>query len=119
MWLLTAVGFFSVVCKPEDCEGGTLTVRARVRDDLATLRDRYLPSLNEIQESELSDYRYRAVVPRSDFTRALGRMVLELDYPNFKAEIARRQGPDRAALYEEVWRMLAVLAVNERSWTAD
>ena len=119
MWLLTSIGFFSVVCKPEDCERRTLTVRARIRCDLETLRDRYLPSLDEIQESELSDYRYRAVVLRADFARALGRLALELDYPNFKAEVARRQGLDRAALYEEVWRMLAVLAVNERSWLAD
>ena len=45
MWLLTPIGFFSIVQKPDDTTRNTLTVRARVRQDLESLRLRYLPGL--------------------------------------------------------------------------
>ena len=38
MWLITPTGFFSIVQKPTDAQANTLTVRARVRQDLETLR---------------------------------------------------------------------------------
>ena len=34
MWLITPTGFFSIVQKPGDAAANTLTVRARVRQDL-------------------------------------------------------------------------------------
>ena len=34
MWLITPVGFFSIVQKPSDVAADTLTVRARVQGDL-------------------------------------------------------------------------------------
>ena len=37
MWLVTPIGFFSIVQKPGDKANGTLTVRARLRSDLAAL----------------------------------------------------------------------------------
>lgn len=61
MWLINPIGFFSIVQKPEDKRRGTLTVRARVRGDLVALRQHYLPGLGPVQESQDSDYRFRAV----------------------------------------------------------
>ena len=66
MWLITPVGFFSVVQKTGDIAADTLTVRARVRGDLDALREHYLPSLSPVQESKTNDYRFRAVAPRAD-----------------------------------------------------
>lgn len=60
MWLVTPVGFFSVVRKPTDIKNKTLTVRARVRSDLEALKAQYLPELGPIQESKVNDYRFRA-----------------------------------------------------------
>ena len=71
MWLMTPIGFFSIVQKPSDRDGDTLTVRARVRSDLEALRDQYLPGLGEIQESRHNDYRFRAVVPRPAVAAAM------------------------------------------------
>lgn len=48
MWLMTPIGFFSIVEKPYDRHDGTLTVRARVEGDLVELKNRYLPELSEI-----------------------------------------------------------------------
>jgi hypothetical protein len=39
MWLITPTGFFSIVQKPSDEAADTLTVRARVRQDLVALRE--------------------------------------------------------------------------------
>lgn len=95
MWLVTPIGFFSIVQKPGDKKNGTLTVRSRVRSDLAALQQHYLPGLGPIQESHDTDYRFRAVAPRSEVSAAMARMVDGLDYSNFKSEVAKKQGHKR------------------------
>jgi|GEM_PF-206345 len=106
MWLITSVGFFSVVQKPGDQENGTLTVRSRVRSDLAALKKHYLPGLGAIHESFDTDYRFRAVAPRTEVSAAMARMVDAIDYGNFKSEVAKQQGHKRAGLYHQVWDVL-------------
>lgn len=106
MWLLTPHGFFSVVEKPGDAAHGSLTVRARVRSDLASLRAAVLPEMGPIEESESTDYRYRARVPRAAVAAAMARLVETLDYSNFKNAVADRQGSKRAKLYHDVWDVL-------------
>lgn len=74
MWLITPVGFFSVVRKPTDTRKKTLTVRSRVRADLEALKARYLPELGAIQESEVKDYRFRATAPQAAVAAAMARL---------------------------------------------
>lgn len=114
MWLLTPIGFFSIVQKPGDKEAGTLTVRSRVRKDLETLKAEHLPELGEIKESLDTDYRYRAVAPKEAVSRAAGRLVTDLNYSNFKNEVARRQGYERADVYGDVWQALYRLQTDKR-----
>lgn len=106
MWLITPVGFFSVVQKPTDIQAQTLTVRARVRSDLEALKAEYLPELGPIQDSKVNDYRFRAVAPQAAVAKAMARLVENLDYSNFKDEVAERQGHARAHLYHDVWSTL-------------
>lgn len=106
MWLVTPIGFFSIVQKPGDKKNGTLTVRSRVRSDLAALKQHYLPGLGPIQESHDTDYRFRAVAPRGEVSAAISRQVDDLDYSNFKSEVAKKQGHKRASLYHQVWDVL-------------
>lgn len=106
MWLITPVGFFSVVQKPGDKLKGTLTLRSRVRGDLTALKQHYLPGLGPIQESHHTDYRFRAVAPRAEVSAAMARMVDGLDYSNFKSEVGKTQGHKRANLYHKVWDVL-------------
>jgi hypothetical protein len=106
MWLITPTGFFSVVCKPGDEVAGELTIRARVRSDLDALRQKYLPSLGEIVENTGTDYRFRAKARREEVKKALAKMVQELDYDNFKYEVAKKQGKYRASVYSEIWNVL-------------
>jgi len=103
MWLLTSEGFFSIVQKPDDMARGTLTIRARVKADLQALR---IPGMTEIEEDAGTDYRYRAIAPRDEVAAAVSAMVQKIDYSNFKDEIARKQGKQRAAIYGELWEVL-------------
>lgn len=105
IWILTTTGFYSVVQKPWDQPQGTLTIRARVRGDLEDLRA-YIPDMSDIIESEDSDYRYRAVAKRETMMAVLATLVADIEYDNFKSEVASRQGYRRAAAYGDVWQVL-------------
>ena len=103
MWLFTNFGFFSVVQKPGDSD---LTVRSRVRSDLERLRERYLPSLGPVIEHGGSDYQFRAKTSHADLAQAMSRIVLDIDYSNFKNAVAEQQGHARATAYANVWEAL-------------
>ena len=109
MWLFTPFGFFSVIQKPDEAN---LQVRARVKEDLEALRDRYLPEIDNIIETPHGDYRYRALVTHEAFARAAAGIVKDLHYPNFKNEVARQQGGDRAHRYAEIWSILYQLQAD-------
>lgn len=106
MWLMTRYGFFSIVEKPADRDDGMLTVRARVRGDLDALRKHVMPGLGLIAEQAGTDYRFRARALRVDVSAALAKLAGELDYSNFKDEVALKQGKGRAAVYGKVWDVL-------------
>jgi hypothetical protein len=103
MWLFTKFGFFSIVQKPEDIAIQTVTIRSRVKNDLISLCKQYLKSDCKILTFENSDYRHRITVSKSEFASALMQIALDIDYDNFKNEVYRSQGSDRAAVYGDVW----------------
>lgn len=105
MWLVTKIGFFSVVQKTK---GRILTVRARRLEDLKRLREQYLPSLHIATEkpSMLNDYPFRGTVPKLEFSGAVGRMAMDIDYSNFKDAAKKEQGEDVANIYMSVWSAL-------------
>ena len=111
MWLITPIGFFSVVQKPVDRKAGVLTIRARVRGDLDTLREKYLPSL---EDSVGTDYRYRANAPQAETSAAVARMIADIDYSNFKNKVAKSQGRNRSDVYHDVWSVLNRLQTAPR-----
>jgi 8-oxo-dGTP pyrophosphatase MutT (NUDIX family) len=112
MWLFTTIGFFSAVQK-----SGTdfITIRARVKNDLNNLRSNYLPDLSETIGHAGTDYPWRATVPHDKFAVALGEIAKDIDYPNFKNEIAAKQGKARASKYGKVWSVLYELPEQEAS----
>ena len=44
--------------------------------------------------------------PREAVARAMAEMVRTLDYDNFKNQVWRTQGSERAHVYGEVWEVL-------------
>jgi ADP-ribose pyrophosphatase YjhB (NUDIX family) len=115
MWLITPIGFFSIVQKPGDSAAGTLTIRARAKGDLEVLRDNYLSSLGPVIANAGTDYRYRAQAPRKDIADAMLNLVAEINYDNFKNEVQKRQGSARAHTYHKVWDALCDIAEPETS----
>lgn len=103
MWILTTIGFFSVVRKPGDV---LLTVRARCAGDLDSLRTKYMPALSATVTGAGTDYPVRATISRADFAQGLGKLGEAIDYSNFKNAVAERMGKKRAKLYSEVWSTL-------------
>lgn len=103
MWLFTPIGFFSIVKK-----AGTthLTVRSRVKGDLDALRKEFLPDLSPTIGHAGTDYPWRATASHEALAAAVGRMVMAIDYPNFKNEVAAKQGKTRASRYAGVWNVL-------------
>lgn len=109
MWLIANCGFYSIVEKPWDREAGTLTVRARVLSDLDGLREQYLPDLSATSEDPMADYRFRGTAPRQSVEKAVAAITADIRYENFKDEVSRLQGDERAIVYHHVWAALARL----------
>jgi len=103
MWLFTNIGFFSIIETPQDIDRQCLTIRARVRSDLEALQLLYLPGMGAIQESDHTDYRYRARTLRRDLHKAMPQLIDGISYSNFKNEVCKTQGVDRADVYARVW----------------
>ncbi len=102
MWLFTPRGFFSVVAHRDD--PGLVLVRARAHEDLRKLTG--VLGQIDILETPDGDYRWRTTVTRRAWTGALVLLAAEIDYPNFKSEVAERQGSERAAAYGRVWSVM-------------
>ncbi len=106
MWLVSERGFYSVVDKGD--REGYLCVRARVLQDLHNLfeLDSMKRYLDEVIETDDSDYRFRVYVRREDWVAASADLAAEIDYDNFKSQVARMQGHVRAHVYMKVWSAL-------------
>jgi hypothetical protein len=110
MWLLTPLGFFSVVRKPGD---DFLTVRSRAAADLERLRARYLPSLTPTCTGAGTDYPHRATCTADAWGEALAALGRDIDYHNFKGVVAARLGHERARIYGRVWQDLCAIEREE------
>ncbi|MGU5711888.1 NUDIX hydrolase [Aeromonas caviae] len=105
MWLFTKFGFFSIVQKDNDQEN-ILTIRSRTKGDLDRLRNHYLPSLSPSRDHEGTDYPWRANATAEALKEAMGAIVQEIDYTNFKNEVGLSTGHARAKRYSKVWSAL-------------
>lgn len=82
-----------------------------VRAHLEALQARFPELLGgcEIREFPGADYAWRLFVPKSVWAEVVRRLAEDIDYDNFKAATARRQGLDGAAYVEAlhaVWRTM-------------
>ena len=95
---------------------GYVCVRARVLQDLHNLfeLDPMKAYLDEVIDTDNSDYRYRVYVTREDWVAAAAELAREIDYDNFKSQVAAMQGQQRADRYLRVWSALAGLQAERR-----
>lgn len=117
MWVITTKGFYSAVQKKSD-PAGTLTVRARAKQDLLNLKvEGLLPNLTIIEQAG-TDYPFRIKVTSAEWARVMASLALDVDYPNFKDEVGRVQGKARASIYSSLWSILLKLEPKglKKSW---
>ena len=105
MWLATQHGFYSIVQKSP----GEYHVRGRVQNDLENLL-RLVGTAHQIQTWEGADYRYRIIVGERDFTAIMAALALDLDYPNFKNQIASLPDQqEKLDSFHHIWGIIAQL----------
>ena len=102
MWLFTRSGFLSIVADQQ--RPGHALVRARVREDLEAFCAR--TNAPAPTETPQRDYRFRTSVPFATLAAELAAQAAAIDYPNFKSEVAARQGHDRAHRYGRIWSVM-------------
>jgi len=125
MWIFTKHGFYSAVCARQGdgrygqaVDPNRIMVRARVHKHLDALKERFAGLLRdcEIQEFPGSDYAYRIFVDKPVWSQVLVGLNEELDYDNFKSEVADFQG-DEGTAYEhslhKVWSVMNRLQEGE------
>jgi len=118
MWIFTKYGFFSAVCarqgdgsRGQPVDPNRIMVRARLRPHLEALKERFPEMLGdcEIKEFVGTDYAFRIFVDKPIWTQVVTGLTDELDYDNFKFEVAQFQGKDGAE-YEhslhDVWSVM-------------
>lgn len=113
MWIFTPIGFYSVVAARKD-QPDHLMVRARTAEDLALLVEQlthFVDDSAELAELDIiatphADYPSRIIVRRVTFSAWISNAFMNLEYGNFKDEVAKRD-PERAhGTYLEVWSVL-------------
>ncbi len=108
MWLFTRFGFYSVTVSRVDRT--KIQIRARSRQDLERLArfaaEKASLQLGEIIVTPHSDYHYRLICSRPEWTNLAALLAEDIDYSNFKNQIHDSQ---RHQLYLEVWRIMEKL----------
>lgn len=114
MWIMTTRGFYSAVQDRD--EPTRLLIRARCEDDIHNLKD-LLPNSKPWRLAR-SDYEWRLSCTVAEWAGVLANMALDIDYDNFKNEVKRKQGRQRANVYMSVWSVLLRLEPRGRfaSW---
>lgn len=86
MWLMTDMGMYSIV--QHNDQPDMFLVRARNRQHLEKLKDQFSElSGIEIHSTPNADYPVRMFVPKVKTAVVFARMLLDVDYGNFKNHV--------------------------------
>jgi len=104
MWLMTKLGFFSVVEHRDN--PNVLLVRARCKDDI-------INAANETSgvwwTDENADYPHRMECSRERWAAFVAKITNDIDYDNFKSSISDER---HLAAYHRVW--IDMLYIDDR-----
>lgn len=99
MWLCLNNAFLSVVDKSD--VPGCLLVRARRKGDIERIF-----RAAKVRESDGTDYRYRANIPRHVVAQTIANAITDIDYNNFKDSVPDDRLHDA---YSRVWGVMGQL----------
>jgi hypothetical protein len=103
MWLMTQMGFFSIVKK-----GGknTWTIRSRCKKDMDNLKEFASLKGNVIITSK-SDYHYRILISGKELQTLFEKLPDSIEYPNFKQMIhAHPEQAEKYPFYRGCWETM-------------
>jgi hypothetical protein len=114
MWVTTQGGFYSAV--QHNTDPSILVVRTRSYSDALTLA-KFLVARNRkfyyntvpadlIKTKSPSDYPWRLFVDRGHFADFVSFEVESIGYSNFKDQVKKVQGYERASTYSGVWSVM-------------
>ncbi len=98
MWLYTKHGFYSAVKKRGD---NFITVRSYNKQDLQNLIDRFELDV-AMEYTPSNDYLFRIRLSRELWVEIMAELAFEVDYGNFKAEVAKTHDWERVVGYIEI-----------------
>ena len=101
MWLFSETGFISMVRHRDDTD--MFVVRARDRKSLVPLAAR---AGAEILVTADADYPYRVFASEAVVAEQLMQSLRNLNYPNFKSQVAKTRGADYAYRLHDVWQVM-------------
>lgn len=121
MWLFTRYGFFSAACalkKNGAIDKDTIMVRSRTKRHLLNLKRRFSGLSTEILVDSGTDYRYRIIIPKSQWVEMVSEIASEQTWSNFKneaAEFARENGDSTGYVHalHDIWETMYELQQNE------
>lgn len=102
MWVMTTIGFFSVIESFDD--PNVMVVRARCEEDIRALVE-LIPGSEPVVGAG-TDYPWRIRVSRRDWADTLHALAMDIDYHNVKGSITSVK---HARAYSEVWGVLLQL----------
>jgi hypothetical protein len=122
MWLFTRYGFFSAACaqkKNGAIDKDTIMVRSRTMRHLLNLQKRFSGLAPEILVDSGTDYRYRIIIPKSQWVEVVSEIASEQTWSNFKNEAARfaRENGDSTGYVHalhDIWGTMYELQKNEK-----
>lgn len=98
MWIFTDTGFVSAVQKADNPE--KITLRARDRESLEAV---LAHTGGDVIKTPRGDYPYRAFVDPVMFAKWASDVASEVNYDNFKSQVAHTRGFDFAHALHDVW----------------
>jgi len=98
MWIFTSSGFVSAVYKD-----GAIQVRARDSKSLEVLA---VDCEAKIVATPVADYPYRIAISREQFASWVSKQALEIEYKNFKSEVADKRGSKFSKPLSQVWSVM-------------
>ena len=96
MWIFLNDAFVSIVAHKDDPD--KVVVRARVRGDIENVFGDV-----EVIETDNSDYRFRAFLPREMVANVVWNSLMDVDYTNFKDSVKENRRHDA---YLGVWDVM-------------
>ena len=114
MWILTKIGFYSIIKKTSHLNPdgpAVFNIRGRDKDDLKRFAELVSPDLAKrpvVHEYAHSDYPYRVYLnTQEEMDAVMAKLSALIDYNNFKDTIkATHHQKAKLEPYEEFWSLL-------------